>query len=267
LKLNLDLNYFFDNYNFNVINYDEWILKCNHWKNKWINEVPIYKENIINPYHILTYLFKILRNNKNIVSSTGSIITNLWHVINIKSNDSFIISSQGDMGFEIPASIGAYIGNNKLTIVILGEGSFQLNIQELQTIVHHNLPIKILLFNNNTYGAIQITQNNFFNNNYGINKESGISFPNTEKICYAYNIKYLCINNNNNNNNDKIFNEFINYNKPIICEIFCCVQCRFPKLSAIQNIDGTFKNKPFEDMEPFLDRNEFNNEMIVKPLD
>jgi len=267
LKLKINLNDFFDYYDFNIIDYSEWINKCNHWKTKWINEQPLYKENIINPYNILYELFKILPENKNIISSTGSIITNLWHIIKIKTNDNFIISSQGDMGFEIPASIGAYIGNNNLTIVILGEGSFQLNIQELQTIVHHNFPIKILLFNNNTYGAIQITQNNFFKNNFGIDKDSGISFPNTEKICYAYNIKYLCINNNNNENYNKIFNDFLNYNKPILCEIFCCVQCRYPKLSAIQNNDGTFKNKPFEDMEPFLDRNEFYNEMITKPLD
>jgi len=149
-----------------------------------------------------------------------------------------------------------------MVIPILGEGSFQLNIQELQTIVQYKLPIKILLFNNGAYGAIEITQTNFFKNKFGVDKSSGLSFPNTEKIAYAYGLKYLSAKKNADVTN--ILKEFIECKETIILEIFCCIQGRYPRLNAIKNDDGTFTNRPFEDMDPFLPREEFENEMIVK---
>ena len=186
-------------------------------------------------------------------------------MVNVKKNDKFIISSQGDMGFELTAAIGSSVyEKDKLIIPILGEGSFQLNIQELQSILHYNLQIKILIFNNNCYGANIITQSLYFKNYYGSGPESGISFPNTEKIANAYGIKYLNI--YKNNDLESILNEFLNSEGSIICEIFCSVQQRVPKLSSIKNEDGTFSSRPFEDMEPFLDRNEFKSEMIIDTI-
>jgi acetolactate synthase-1/2/3 large subunit len=262
----MDLNMFFDKYNFEKVEYKEWIDKCNHWKSKWWFEIPPDSNtdnNIINPYHILKIFFEISPKNKIILCSSGSIVTNIWHMINIKEGDKFIISSQGDMGFELPASIGSSIAEKeKMVIPIFGEGSFQLNIQELQTIKQYKLPIKIFLFNNNSYGAIKITQTNFFKNKFGVDIESGISFPNTEKICNAYEIKYISI-----SKNDEIENklqEFLNYNGIVLCEVFCCVQSRYPRLNAVKNEDGTFTNRPFEDMDPFMDREEFEKEMIIK---
>ena len=185
-------------------------------------------------------------------------------MVKIKKEDKFIFSSQGDMGFEIPASIGSCIAEkkNKIIISILGEGSFQFNIQELQTMIQNKLPIKILIFNNNSYGANVITQKNFFKNTFGVNENTGLSFPNTKKICKAYGIKYLSINKNKQIKNK--LTKFLEYNDLILCEIICSVQCRYPKLSAIKNEDGTFTNRPFEDMEPFMSREEFEKEMIVK---
>jgi acetolactate synthase-1/2/3 large subunit len=91
----------------------------------------------------------------------------------------------------------------------------------------------------------------------------GLSFPNSEKIANAYGIKYISV--SKNENVDLIVNEFINHNDgPIILEVFCCIQGRVPRLNAIKNEDGTFTNRPFEDMDPFMDREEFKNEMIVK---
>ncbi len=145
----------------------------------------------------------------------------------------------------------------------MGEGSLQLNIQELQTIAHHKLPIKIFVFNNNAYGAIQITQKGFFNAKFGVDSSSGLSFPSIEKIAGAYGIKYVSI--RKTDDFESAFGEFLGEsNEPIICEVFCCVQPRYPKLSAMKNEDGTFSNRPLEDLEPFLDREEFKKEMIVK---
>ena len=263
LKINMDLNIFFDNFNLNLKSYDIWINKCNYWKNKWLYETPPKNNSIINPYNALKILFDRAPENKVIISSSGSIITNVWHMINIKKGDKFIISSQGDMGFELPASIGSIIAEKeKIVIPIMGEGSFQLNIQELQTIIQYKLPIKILIFNNASYGAIEITQSNFFNAKFGVDLSSGLSFPDTQKIANAYGIKYISAVKQEELENS--IDEFLNYKDTIIFEVFTCIQGRYPRMSAIKNDDGTFTNRPFEDMEPFMDREEFKKEMIVK---
>jgi acetolactate synthase-1/2/3 large subunit len=275
LKINMDLNLFFDNYDNNndeiqdantINDYSLWVKKCNHWKNKWQFETPsdLSDENGINPYHLLKIFFDKAPENKVILCSSGSIITNVWHMVNVKKGDKFIISSQGDMGFELPASIGSQIAEpSKMVVPIFGEGSFQMNIQELQTIVQYKLPIKILLFNNGAYGAIEITQKNFFKAKFGVDYSSGLSFPDSEKIANAYGIKYLSV--SKNENIEDLIQDFLSYSQgPIILEIFCCIQGRVPRLNAIKNEDGTFTNRPFEDMDPFLEREEFKNEMIVK---
>jgi acetolactate synthase-1/2/3 large subunit len=266
LKINMDLNNFFENFNFMLNDYDTWIKKCNSWKDKWQFELPVNvndDSNGINPYLFLKEFFTKAPSNKNIIVSSGSIITNVWHMVNIKENDKFIISSQGDMGFELPASIGSQIAEkNSMVIPIFGEGSFQLNIQELQTIVEYKLPIKILIFNNSSYGAIEITQKNFFKAKFGVDKSSGLSFPDTKKIANAYGINYMSV--SKNENIAESINKFLEYKNTIILEVFCCIQGRVPRLNAIKNEDGTFTNRPFEDMDPFLNRDEFNKEMIVK---
>jgi len=267
LKINMDLNTLFDN-SIRLLeranDYTEWIQKCQYWKQKWMFELPLYDAEIVNPYHVLKSFFDNAPQNKITIASSGSIVTNVWHMIHIKTGDKFLLSSQGDMGFELTAAIGAQIAEpSKMVIPILGDGSFQLNIQELQTVIHNDLPIKIFLFNNGGYGAISITQTNFFKTKFGVDYESGISFPDTEKIAYAYGIKYICI--KTNDEIDEKICDFLQYNSgPIILEVFCCTQVRYPRLNAIKNEDGTFSNRPFEDMDPFLDREEFEKEMIVK---
>ena len=265
IKLNLDLNLFFNNFNSNYICNQSWIDKCKYWKNKWIFEMPncLDDSNGINPYYSLKYLFNIAPNNKITLCSGGSIVTNLWHMIKINLGDKFLHSSQGDMGFELPASIGAQIAEpNKMVISIIGDGSFQLNIQELQTIIQYNLPIKIIIFNNGGYGAIKITQSTFFKNKFGVDNDSGISFPNIEKIAFAYGIKYISA--SKNNEIEEKIKELINIKSVIILEIFSSIQTRYPRLNAIKNDDGTFTNRPFEDMDPFMSREELKNEMIIK---
>ena len=265
LKIQMNLNDFFDNYNFNInINNNiNWIQKCNHWKNKWLFETPdLTDSNGINPYYALKTFYKNAPKNKITLCSSGSIVTNAWHMLNVKEGDMFIHSSQGDMGFELPAAIGAQIAEpSKMIIPILGEGSFQLNIQELQTIIQYKLPIKILLFNNGSHGATELTQKKFFNNKFGVDCDTGISFPDTSKISNAYGIKYMVA--RKNEDIESAISNFINCKEAVILEIFCCIQGRYPIISAKNNDDGTFTNRPFEDMDPFLSREEFEREMIV----
>jgi len=264
LKVDMDLNLFFDYFSFKTKHYGNWLKTCNHWKQKWIFELPtnITDENGINPYFALKTFFEIAPENKIIICSSGSIVTNIWHMVNIKKGDKFIISSQGDMGFELTAAIGSSIAEKeKIVIPILGEGSFQFNMQELQTIMHKKIPMKILLMNNNAYGANVITQNLYFKNKYGSDNESDLSFPSSEKLAIAYGLEYICA--RKNEDLEQIFTEFLHSKNAIICEVFSCIQPRVPKLSAIKHDDGTFSSRPFEDMEPFLKREEFEKEMII----
>ena len=97
---------------------------------------------------------------------------------------------------------------------------------------------------------------------YGANPDSGVSFPKTEKISNAYGIKYMSV--ETNDQLDDVFTSFLSTTEAVICEVFCCIQQRTPKLSSVKNDDGTFSSRPFEDMEPFLSRDEFASEMIVK---
>ena len=266
LKINMDLNDFYDNYNFENKYFEEWVEKCGHWKKKWMFEVPSNvddDENGIHPYNALKKYFEVAPENKITICASGSIVNIIWHMANIKKDDKFIISSQGDMGFELTAAIGSAVAEkNKIIVPILGEGSLQLNIQELQTIVHHKFPIKILLMNNNSYGANVITQSVYFKKKCGSDNDSGLSFPSTEKIANAYGIKYISV--SKNEDLEKIFKEFLECDEACICEVFSSIQVRCPKISAIKNDDGTFRNRPLEDLEPFMSREEFEKEMIVK---
>ena len=271
LSIQMNLSTFFDHVNQSMLlekKYTSWLERCTHWKEKWKYEIPpciSITDSILNPYLFLKKFFQMAPENKIIIGSSGSIVTVLWHMIHIKLDDQFIMSSQGDMGFELPASIGAVIAKkNKHIISILGEGSFQLHLQELQTIVHYQLPIKILLFNNGTYGAIEITQTHFFQRTFGVNAKTGLSFPDTEKIAHAYQIRYLAV--REYAAMEKCIQLFFEMDGPMILEVFCSVQARCPKISAIQKEDGTFVNRPFEDMEPFMSREEFEKEMIVSPI-
>ena len=111
-----------------------------------------------------------------------------------KDNDRFISSSHGDMGYEFPVAIGASF-HNKRVYSILGDGSFQYNIQELETIKRKNLPVTVMIFNNFSYGAIKITQNTVFKREYGTSSSSDLSFCDIKRIADAYNIPYYKVDN------------------------------------------------------------------------
>jgi acetolactate synthase I/II/III large subunit len=166
------------------------------------------------------------------------------------------------MGYALPASIGAYFNNDKEIICITGDGSIQMNIQELQTIRHHNIPIKIFVLNNEGYRSIEQTQSSFFNGNFiGCNKKSGVSFPNISKVAKSYDMPSVIIN-NSKNLRQQIIN-VLNINGPVICEVVIGNKYVFePKLSSKKMSDGTIVASSLENLAPVLSDNELSSNMI-----
>jgi acetolactate synthase-1/2/3 large subunit len=263
-KVLTDLNSFFNSFSTDVRDFSTWTSKCTHWKAKWLFELPPDTETI-NPYHAVKRIYDRLPENKITTTGSGSIAIIVNQLVNIKKNDLFIWSGHGDMGTDLPMSIGSHLADpSKAYVLFTSEGTLQFNLQEFQTIVHHKLPIKVIVFNNASYGAIEITQKTFFGNKFGVDESSGLSFPDTEKIAAAYGIQYMSV--REKHNLDSAIDRLLETTGPVIFEIFVCIQSRFPKLSSRKNEDGSFTSLQFEDMEPFLSREEFHAEMIVQPI-
>lgn len=246
-----------------------WIKKCLEWRKKYPACLPEYKETkkYINSYYFIDRLSNCLKNDDVIVTANGTAYTCTAQAIKLKEGQRLIYNTGcASMGYDLPTAIGvSFARPNKRVIVLSGDGSIQMNIQELQTIVHHKLPIKIFVFNNNGYLAIRITQTSFFNRFYGIDKDTGVSFPDLKKIAKAYGIPFFKI--SSSTNVDKKINEVINLDGACICEIMMSPdQKLIPKPSTVSNVDGTFTSKPLEDTFPFLDRKEFLENMIIKPV-
>ena len=246
----------------------DWPNKCIHWKNKW----PVYQEgydtDTVNMYEFTKALSELASEDSIVVSDAGSsyYVISQSFTLNNKKQRYITSGAQADMGFTLPAAIGACIAANKPVIGITGDGSFQLNIQELQTIKHYNLPVKLIVWNNNGYSSIRATQNKFFDGRrIGTDPESGVSFPEVGKIASAYELPYVKIN-NVAELREKLA-DVIAASGPVICEVMCPEnQEIIPAVSAVKNKDGSMTSKPMEDMYPFLDRNEFLDEMLIKPI-
>jgi acetolactate synthase-1/2/3 large subunit len=171
------------------------------------------------------------------------------------------------MGYDLPAAIGACVGSGQQRVIcIAGDGSIQMNIQELQTIVGYQLPIKIFVFNNQGYHSIRQTQQNYFSDNIvGCGPESGVTFPSFEKLAVAYGIPYhLC---DHHSSMSQIIQETLAGEGPQLCEVIIDLNQLFaPKLSSRRLNDGRMVSSPLEDMAPFLEREEFLSNMIITPI-
>ena len=164
------------------------------------------------------------------------------------------------MGWGLPAAVGASIAKSKKMVVCLvGDGGLQMNIQELATIMHHKLPIKIFIYNNGGYLTIKQTQQLGFNSRImGSNSKSGISFPDYKKIAESHQIKYTKI--ASNKNLKKKIIKVLAGNKPTICELMMDHnQEQMPKAINKRIPGGNTVPTKFEDMYPFLSRKELNS--------
>jgi acetolactate synthase-1/2/3 large subunit len=172
----------------------------------------------------------------------------------------------GSMGFGIPAAIAAAIASDKETICIDGDGGFFMNIQELELVFRYQLPIKFFVLNNDGYGSIKTTQNTHFGGNLVVSDPtSGLTLPSIELNAAAYRIPYIKIQNQNNLREE--IKKVLSHSGPIICEIMVDQNHKtLPKASVYKKPDGSFAARPMEDLLPFLSREEFMSNLLIKPI-
>ena len=222
------------------------------------------KNNIINVYDFVHKLSELMSCGDILVAGNGSACVCAHQVFVMKDRQRiFWNSGDASMGYDLPASIGAYYeAKGRKVICLTGDGSIMMNIQELQTILYNRLPLKIFVINNSGYSSIRQTQRNFFNGHMtGSGYDSGVSVPDFYKLASGFGIKAVKI--SSEEEMESKIKEVLSCEQPVICEVMVEKEYAFlPKLSAKKLEDGTMISPSLEDMYPFLDRNEFYSNKI-----
>lgn len=268
LAINCDAGYFLKKlfkYAVTQPGWDWWLDWCRLRKEKYPVVLAKYQKSCaVNPYYFIQKLTQLSSAGDVMIAANASACVVLFQAGVVKKNQRiFWNSGCAAMGYDLPAAIGACLANNKRnTICIAGDGSIQMNIQELQTIVYNKLPIKVFLLNNNGYVSIKQTQESFFGLPYvGCDSGSGVSFPSFAKIAKAYGLKAESIK-GHRDMVDKI-KRILKFNGPVLCEIILEPNYKFqPRVSSKRLDDGRIISKPLEDMAPFLSREELKANIL-----
>lgn len=248
---------------------NNWITRCLEWSKKYPQILEEYRreKKYVNVYHFIETLSRYLEPTDIIAVSDGTACVCTYQTVKFPQGTRIVVNSGcAAMGYGLPAAIGVCFACNKgKTICIEGDGSIQLNLAELQTIVYYKLPIKIFVYNNEGYVSIRLTQKNLFHSHFvASGPESGVSSPNILKIAKAYGIKTERI--KNHIKMDRKIKHVLDYPGPVLCEVILSPNHEFlPKSASKQLQNGSFVSRPLEDMYPFLDRKELE-EIMIAPL-
>lgn len=247
-----------------------WIQRCQDWKARYPLVLPEHRApGLVSVYHLAEVIGQEAGRNDRVVSgSSGSAIEVFLLAYRArKGRRVFHTAGLGAMGYGIPASIGVCLGSGKRkTICVDGDGGLQLNIQELATIAHLQLPIKLFVLNNQGYASIRASQTNYFGGpNIGCSSETGVSIPDYRKVARAYGLKTAII--EDQSDLPAAVRKVLRGHGPVLCDVHVIPdEIRAPRVTSIQRPDGSFVSKPLEDLWPFLDRDEFAQNMIVEPV-
>lgn len=246
--------------------YTGWVKQCNYWKNTYPVVQPEYKnEKPVNSYYFVDRLSALAPSNANIMVDTGSCFHVACQTWKVKKGQQFLTTGGiSSMGYWC-AGIGACVANDrKDTIVITGDGSLQMNIQEFAPIHYNKLPIKTFVLNNNGYLLIRSTQRNFMEDRFvGEGPDSGVWCPELEKIAEAYEIPFIRI--ENVEELDGKVEEVFRTEGPVICEVMTPEwQALVPRITSEKMPDGRLVAHEYSDMFPFLSREEYRENMIAE---
>lgn len=245
-----------------------WLEYCNRMKEQYCfanNPEQKQEVGLIDTYHFTYKLTDCLKESDIFVMANGSATVCSFQNAIVKSGQRFILNSgNASMGFGLCAAIGAYyVADGRNVICLEGDGSIMMNLQELQTIVHNNIPIKLFVINNNGYSSIRQTQRNFFNNRMTASGvDSGVSVPDFVKVANAFGLKTKLIDSFCDIENEIL--DVLSSDGPILCEVKTKTEYDFiPKLSSKKLPDGRIVSPSIEDMYPFLERKEYFSCMIA----
>jgi len=246
--------------------HSEWLKWCKDLSSRYPVVTEKHREagDLVNPYHFAEQLFKELGDNDTLVcgDATACIVT--YQTARLRKGQRiFSNSGAASMGHDLPAAIGAAVARKGERVICLaGDGSVQFNIQELQTIRHHNLPIKIFVLNNGGYLSIRTTQSTFFRHMVGESAASGVSFPDIVRVARAYDIPSFRI-----ENPEQLaqIRYVIDQPGPVLCEVMLDPAQEFePRLKSGRREDGAIVSPALEDMYPFLDRAELQSNLLFE---
>ena len=246
--------------------FESWI----EWGRKIESKIPtLFDDNpdcegYANSYKFADELFKQLHDGDVVVTGNGTAYTCTYQAMKVNKGVR-VFANQGcaAMGYGLPASIGACVSNEKgKTVCVTGDGSIQMNIQELQTIVTYKLPLKLFVLENESYLAIKTTQKAFFHGHFtGSNPASGVVCPDLKRIAEAYGIPFVRV--SSNEALESTIKEVLNADGAMICEVkMHPEQTLFPKsASSMDKKTGKMSSAPLEKMAPFMPE-ELQNECI-----
>lgn len=264
LPIHADVNQFLDamlKQEYSPIDcHKEWVKWCRDllFRYPTVKE-DFHKDGLINPYVFIDKLFSHLNSSDRIVCGNGAACVITFQAAKVKQGQRmFTNSGCAAMGYGFPAAVGVAVSDNsKRTICIDGDGSVMMNVQELATVAHNKLNVKLIILNNNGYLSIRQTQRNLFQPPFiGIDSESGVGFPNFEKLADAFGLKYFRI--DYENTSDEILKQVLDCDGPCVCEAVVDPNQNFePKSSSKVLPDGRIVSPSLDDMAPFLAREEF----------
>ena len=241
--------------------HQEWLQWCRKTDAKYPVDLPAYyeKNKPLNPYVFMRQLFQELTEDDVIVTGNGSACVCSFQAAFLKKGQRLYTNSGcASMGYGLPAAFGASVAlQGKRVICLEGDGSLQMNIQELQSVIHHQANLKLFVLNNNGYHSIRQTQTNLFKGQLvGVCAENGVSFPDHEKIAKAYGFTYFKIDQVDHIN--AVIRQAVDTQGPVFCEVVLDPDQFFaPKLSSKVMPDGSIVSPPIDDMFPFLDKEEY----------
>lgn len=247
---------------------ESWLRKCQHWKSKFGNVEPVFQcDDKVDLYELANCLSEILPPEVNIVTDSGLVEVIL--PTNIRFSDGMKCihpASQGAMGYALPAAIGAYFASGKPTLAVIGDGSIMMNLQELETIRYHQIPVKILVINNNAYSIIRRRQRDLFRKRIiGTDPDNGVSCPDFAKVATCFDLKYVRI-----EGPDQLRSGLIDVLEscgPTLCEIMGRPDQGYIEVGQTRSeIDRRLVRRALEDQAPFLEREVFRSEMIIEPI-
>lgn len=246
----------------------EWLSYARRMKSKYpiVQKAHWEQDGCANTYALLDAITEQMGQDDIFVSgSSGTCIDVSMQVFRVKKGQRvFTTKGLASMGFGVPATIGACLaGGGRSTICVNGDGGFQMNIQELETIRRLNLPIKIFVLNNQGYAQIHATQKNIFSGHYvACDQGSHLTMSPVSDVAAAYGLKTFKI--QNNQELPQIVKETLTYDGPVICEVIVPIELSaFPKQVSYKRPDGQMESLPLEYMNPMLPEEELRENMLV----